>query len=64
MDTHNKPCATHGLTSYRYRGRYSWIMIGAHDDADALREAARSSSITIDPSNLQRWNGAAYENAF
>lgn len=64
MDTHNKPCAAHGLTSYRYRGRYGWIMIGARNDADALREATRSSSITIDPSNLQRWNGAAYENAF
>lgn len=64
MDTHNKPCAAHGLTSYRYRGRYGWIMIGARNDADALREATRSSSITVDPSNLQRWNGAAYENAF
>lgn len=64
MDTHNKPCAAHGLTSYRYRGRYGWIMIGARNDADALREATRSSSITIDPSNLQRWNGTAYENAF
>jgi hypothetical protein len=63
MDTHDKPCAAHGLNSYRYRGRYGWIMIGARDDAHALREAARSSSAAIDPANLQRWNGTAYENA-
>ena len=58
--THDKPCAAHGLTSYRYKGRYSWIMIGARDDADALREAARSSSDAIDRANLQIWNGAEY----
>jgi len=62
MDMHNKPCAAHGLLSYRYRGRYGWVMIGARDDAEALREAARSSSATIDPANLQRWNGTTYEN--
>ena len=61
--THDKPCAAHGLMSYRYKGRYGWIMIGARDDADALREAARSSSAAIDPANLQRWNGTTYENA-
>ena len=63
MDTHDKPCAARGLNSYRYRGRYGWIMLGARDDAHALREAARSSSAAIDPANLQRWNGTAYENA-
>jgi hypothetical protein len=59
-DTCNKPCAAHGLTSYRYKGRYGWIMIGATDHADALREAARSSSDTIDRANLQVWNGTEY----
>ena len=58
--THDKPCAAHGLTSYRYRGRYGWIMIGARDDADALREAARSSSDAINRANLQVWNGTEY----
>lgn len=58
--THDKPCAAHGLTSYRYRGRYGWIMIGAINHADALREAARSSSAAIDPANLQIWNGTEY----
>ena len=58
--THDKPCAAHGLTSYRYKGRYGWIMIGARDDADALREAARSSSDAINRANLQIWNGTEY----
>ena len=60
MDTHDKPLAARGLTSYRYKGRYGWIMIGARDDADALREAARSSSDAIDCVNLQVWNGTEY----
>lgn len=52
---------TNGLTSYRYRGRYGWIMIGATDDKDALNEAGRS--LTWDApvmSNLERWNGDYY----
>jgi hypothetical protein len=31
LDIHNKPLAAAGLTSYRYKGRYGWIMIGARD---------------------------------
>lgn len=41
--THDRPCAAAGLTSYRYKGRYGWIMIGAKDHRDALREACRST---------------------
>lgn len=60
-DYWNRPCAAQGLTSYRYdNGRYGWIMIGAVDDTDALSEAGRSSSDTIDPAKLQRWDGEAY----
>jgi len=60
-DFWNRPCAAQGLTSYRYdNGRYGWIMIGAVDDADAIREAGRSHSDTIDPAKLQRWNGEQY----
>jgi hypothetical protein len=55
----DKPCAAYGLTSYRYAGRYGWIMIGAKDDADALREAARSTD-NVSPEKLQVWNGAGY----
>ena len=38
----NKPMAAKGLTSYRYPGRYGWIMIGAKDHQDAVNEANRS----------------------
>lgn len=55
-----KPCAVRGFTSYRYAGPYGWIMIGAVDDDDAIREAGRSHSDTIDPAKLQRWNGSEY----
>jgi hypothetical protein len=41
---HDRPMAASPLKSYRYRGNYGWIMIGAKDDADALREAQRSLS--------------------
>jgi hypothetical protein len=56
----DKPCASAGLISYRYRGTYGWIMLGAKDDADALREAQRSSAVKVRPENLQRWNGTQY----
>lgn len=60
-DTHNRPCAAPGLTSYRYRGPYGWIMIGATDNADALREAQRSLSYgTATVERLQIWNGSEY----
>ena len=56
-----RPCAAKGLTSYRYKGRYGWIMIGAGDRAEALREAARSTDNVL-PENLQVWNGKEYAN--
>lgn len=59
-DFTTRPCAAAGLISYRYRGPYGWIMIGAKDDADALREARRSTSAPITPANLEVWDGAAY----
>jgi hypothetical protein len=59
----DRPLAAKGLISYRLRGRYGWIMIGARDHADAVREAARS---TPNPQreNLQIWNGTQYVPAF
>ena len=57
VPVHDRPCAAEGLTSYRARGRYGWIMIGAADDADAWREALRS---TDTPTDLQRWDGTEY----
>lgn len=53
-----RPCAAHGLTSYRAYGRWGWIMIGATDDNDAWRQAFRS---TDKPHDLCRWNGSRYE---
>lgn len=50
-----KPCACEGLNSYRYKGRYGWIMIGASDPNDALREASRSTD-NVKLSRLQVWD--------
>lgn len=58
---HDKPVAAHGLISYRYKGRFGWIMIGAKDDNDALREAQRSTSDKVTMNNLQIWNGTNYQ---
>ncbi len=63
----DKPLAVKGFISYRYAGNYGWIMIGAKDHADALREANRSlsysksSPATLD--KLQIWNGSEYVTA-
>lgn len=48
-----------GLTSYRYRGRYGYIMIGANDDDDAEREARRST-VNVTTEFLERWDGERY----
>lgn len=61
MNTCDKPLAAPGLISYRYLGLYGFIMIGATDHNDALREAKRSIGYgepTID--NLQVWDGSKY----
>lgn len=55
----NCPMAAPGLTSYRCKGRYGWIMIGAKDHADAMREARRSDP-TARAENLEIWNGTEY----
>lgn len=65
-ETHNKPLAAQGLKSYRYKGRFGFIMIGAKDKADALKEAARSISDKIIESNLEFFNNKTnqYEKFF
>lgn len=60
MNMTDKPMAAPGLISYRYRGRYGWIMIGALDDADALREANRSTDGPVTMDNLQVHDGDCY----
>jgi hypothetical protein len=61
LDAHNRPCAAPGLTSYRYLSPYnSWVMIGAKDPDDALREAMRSVTGPVSPDRLQVWDGKTY----
>lgn len=59
----DRPLAAPGLISYRYKsspwgsgGMHGWVMIGARDNADALREAKRSTSGPATLANLQVWN--------
>lgn len=61
MNTHNKPLAAAALLSYRYRGRYGWIMIGAKDNDDALLQAQQSTDEAVTSDRLQFWNGTEYE---
>lgn len=53
------PLACSPYLSYRLRSPYGWVMIAAKNDADALRDARRStdSARLVD---LQRWNGIEY----
>lgn len=60
--TDNKPLAAAGLTSYRYRGNYGFIMIGAISASDALKEASRSTGITSTIDKLEIWAGGKYYN--
>jgi len=55
----DKPLADSGLTSYRCKGAFGWIMIGAKDNEDAMREALRSSK-QFACLSLQAWNGKEY----
>ena len=48
--------------SYRYKGKYGWIYIGAMNERGALKEAARSTVDKIERKNLQKWDGANYIN--
>ena len=60
-DLQDKPLAAEGLTSYRYKSRYGYIMIGATSNDDALNEANRSLSVgksTVD--GLEIWDGEKY----
>ena len=60
MNVTDRPLAQAGLTSYRYKRRFGWVMIGARDPIDALKEAERSIEGPADISNLEVWDGASY----
>ena len=51
----DKLLAITGLDSYRCKGRYGWIMIGALNTNDAMNEARRSSS-DVSIEGLQKWS--------
>ena len=57
LDDH--PLASPPFTSYRLRGPYGWIHIGAMDAVDAMCQAARSTR-SPDPAALEVWNGTRY----
>lgn len=63
MKHHDKDVAARPFASYRIPNPYGgWIMIGAFDCAEAMREAARS---THNPQRetLEIWDGEKYINA-
>lgn len=59
LDHVNRPCAATGLVSYRCRSRYGWIMIGATDHVDAMREARRSD-LGAHAEHLEIWTVDGY----
>ena len=56
----NRPLAAPPFDSYRYRGRYGFIMIGARDTADALNEARQSTDGPVTLDHLEKWDGTQY----
>lgn len=60
----DRPLAAPGLLSYRCKSAYGWIMIGAHDNLDALAEAQRSASFPVRLEDLQIWDGDKYVPAY
>ena len=59
LDITSRPLAAEGYESYRCKGGYGWIMIGANSDDEALSEARRSiANPTL--ADIDRWDGAAY----
>lgn len=56
----DRPCAAAGLKSYRYRGESGWIMIGAENHDDALRESLRSTQLGGDIARLEVWDRDHY----
>jgi multisubunit Na+/H+ antiporter MnhE subunit len=59
----NLPLATPGLTSYRYRGEYGFVMIGAINYSDAKRQAELSIRGPVNPFRLEIWIGDKYVSA-
>lgn len=63
MTCADRPCAMSGLISYRMRTPYGFVMIGAIDHVDAMREAQRSTDYASE-SGLEIWNSQNYERVY
>jgi hypothetical protein len=61
IQPHDLPMAARGLISYRYAGRFGFIMIGARSHDDALMEAQRSTRDKVTIDKLEIWNDTHYE---
>jgi hypothetical protein len=55
-DPCDRPMSAKGLTSYRFKGTFGWVMIVATSHKDALSEAKRSTDAPITMSRLQVWS--------
>lgn len=62
IDPTTQPLAIAGLNSYRYKGRYGYMMIGANGEDEALREAERgmSSGLQASLETLEKWVDGRY----
>ena len=60
---YDKPLASNPFDSYRYRGRYGYIAIGALSILEAISEAKRSTD-NVDIRNLEKWNGSEWVSCF
>lgn len=56
------PLAIHPFKSYRCKGRYGYIMIGAMNGDDAFEQAKRSGEVHKE--DLEKWNGSSYEKVY
>jgi len=60
MPSHtDRPLAAPGFVSYRYKGRYGYVMVGASNTEDALRQARRSIDGPALIGNLDVWDADA-----
>lgn len=59
-DADDRALAVWPLKSFRYASQYGWVMIGARDVTEALREADRSIHGPADPAKLQVWRDYEY----
>lgn len=58
-DITSKPLAAPGYTSYRCKQPFGWVMIGATNDDDAMKQAKQSAP-NANIKDLQAWDGKAY----